>query len=88
MIRTREQVGMADGKPVVAALSERYGEALSDILAGNLADAPLFLLKLIIAHDGSLAEALSRAIVARANEIGLQVLALPQPQISPKGEKQ
>lgn len=83
MIKTREQVGMADGKPVV-----KLGDGYLLAIEADFAEPVKFLLQLISAHDGSATEALSRAIVARANEIGLQVLALPQPQISPKGEKQ
>lgn len=51
----------------------------------HLPESAWVLLQLIIAHDGSLAEALSRAIVARAEEIGLPGLVCLQS--SPKGKK-
>jgi hypothetical protein len=60
------------GKPVVKAFGYHFLAIEADF-----ADPVKFLLQLITAHDGSLAEALSRAIVARANEIGLQVLCSP-----------
>lgn len=82
MIKTREQVGMADGKSVVAggALqlpTERRSLILEDALQARLPEPVFVILELITAHDGSLSEALSRAIVARANEIGLQSLVSP-----------
>lgn len=45
------------------------------ILFAMLAPATAMLLRLVIAHDGSLGAALSKAIVARAEQIGVAGLA-------------